>query len=131
MHNPIALAVLFWIASLSVSAQGIVIDTPTLHRWAANRALADTLLDEADGDFRNARKLIGELRSDMDTCRTIAARANDRSDRYAHELGVCQEEAGHLGDKVKRLRVWAWISKIGLAVGAVFAVKELVDTAKP
>ena len=131
MRNPTALAALFLTLSLSVSGQGIVIDPPTLHRWAANRALADTLLDEAEGNYQSARRIINGLRADLDTCSSIAQRSNERFDAATFELEMCQEQLKESGEKVKRLRVWAWISRIGLAVGAVFAVKELVDTAKP
>lgn len=131
MRNPTALAALFLIASLSVNAQGIVIDPPTLHRWAANRALADTLLDEAEGDYQSARRIIGGLRADLDTCSAIAQRSNERFDAATFELDLCAEELKETKDKLKRRTVWAWIAKLGVGVGVALGVKQLVDTAQP
>lgn len=123
----IALA-LSWTAS---QCQSISVPRERFVQWGANRALVDTLYDEAAGDYLKCRESLLDTKMDLDTCIAISKRQIEREGQYAHELGACQEENADLGDKVKRLRVWAWISKAALAVGAVFAVKKLVDTAKP
>ncbi len=127
MRNPTALAALFLTLSLSVSGQGIVIDPPTLHRWAANRALADTLLDEAEGDYQSARRIIGGLRADLDTCSAIAQRSNERFDAATFELENCQGQLKKGGDKLKRRGFTAW----ALGIVAAFEGALLYITAKP
>lgn len=122
----IAPLLLFW---TGCPAQTVEVDRERFLRWAANRALADTLLDEAEGDYQKARAIIKELKADMDTCLAISDRQGERFDQATFELERCQEEKEQQADKVKRLRVWAWISRIGVGLGAVFAVKELVDQA--
>lgn len=127
MRNPTALAVLFLTASLSVNAQGIVIDPPTLHRWAANRALADTLLDEAEGDYQSARRIIGGLRADLDTCSAIAQRSNERFDAATFELDQCNADKGKLTNIVRRRGFTAW----ALWIVAALEGALLYITAKP
>ena len=127
MRNPTALAVLFLTASLSVNAQGIVIDPPTLHRWAANRALADTLLDEAEGDYQSARRIIGGLRADLDTCSSIAQRSNERFDAATFELDQCNADKGKLTNRVRRRGFTAW----ALGIVAAWEGALLYITAKP
>ena len=117
MRNPTALAALFLTLSLSVSGQGIVIDPPTLHRWAANRALADTLLDEAEGDYQSARRIVGGLRADLDTCSAIAQRSNERFEQSEHERATLTSER----DKTRRANKR---SGKGFAIASVVAVVE-------
>ena len=128
MRNPTALAALYLTVSLSVNAQGIVIDPPTLHRWAANRALADTLLDEAEGDYQSARRIIGGLRADLDTCSAIAQRSNERFDAATFELENCQWQLKKDGDKLKRRGLIAGILAAVAAFEGVLLYKTL---AKP
>lgn len=109
--------------------QSISVPRERFVQWGANRALVDTLYDEAAGDYLSERQEHRATRAMLDTCMKVNERIREREGQYAHDLGNCQEQLKESGEKVKRLRVWAWISKIGLAVGAVFAVKELVDEA--
>lgn len=111
--------------------QSISVPRERFVQWGANRALVDTLYDEAAGDYLSERQEHRATRAMLDTCMEVNERMEEREGQYAHELEMCEEELKESGEKVKRLRVWAWISRIGLSLGAVFAVKELVDTGKP
>lgn len=91
----------------------------------------DTLYDEAAGDYLSEQKEHRATRAMLDTCLAVNKRHEEREGQYAHELENCQGQLKESGEKVKRLRVWAWISRIGLGLGAVFAVKELVDLKEP
>lgn len=112
-------------------SQSISVPRERFVQWGANRALVDTLYDEAAADYLETRQELRATRNMLDTCLAVNARQMEREGQYAHELGTCQEENADLGDKVKRLRVWSWFSKAGAAIGAAFGIKKLVDTATP
>lgn len=126
-----SLTAILCVTSLPTRAQNIEMPRTTFVEGVTKRMVLDTLYDEVHSDYQSARRIIGGLRADLDTCSAIAQRSNDRFDAATFELDLCAEELKETTDKLKRRTVWAWIAKIGFGVGVALGVKQLVDTAQP
>lgn len=100
-------------------------------QWGANRALVDTLYDEAAGDYLKCRESLLDTKMDLDTCLAISKRQIEQEGQYAFQYAECLKEQAKLEKQVRRHRGWGWVGKIGVGLGALFAVKELVDTDTP
>lgn len=94
-----------------------------------NRLLSNAYLWDCEDDFFKAYDIAEGFKQRIHQATDTIAARNEVLSQYSHELEMCGEQLKESGEKVKRMRVWAWISRIGLAAGAVFAVKEFVDQA--